>query len=117
MPALTPVAPDSVIAYRKHGVYPTKLRYVMNNLFYFPDKYASCLHRYYILQWQTEEFLARLIEGTIKHDGIRYQVIYHNTDPTRMRRKQAYTTVKLSFREADAIFNIIPTVLVLECKD
>lgn len=66
---------------------------------------------------RTKEFLTSMKDGTIKNNGITFQVIYHKTDPTRLKRKAEYTVVRLSYRIADNLFSLIPTVLVMELKE
>ena len=107
---------NSVEAYKKYGVTPSNLRFSIHNIFYFPKQFKSCLEKYYIKEISTIGFLAYMYEGTLSlpNDNIVYEVIYHKTDPTRLLRRQDHTTVKLSFRIADSIFNIPPTVLVME---
>lgn len=101
---------NSIDAYKKYGVRPSVLRFSIYNIFYFPEDYKDCLDKYYIVEQFTNLFLSTMKDGMYE----KYQVIYHKTDPTRLLRRQDYTTVKLSFRVADPIFNIPPTVLVME---
>ena len=57
-----------------------------------------------------------MVEGIVRHKGISYQVIYHKTDPTRIKRAgltyEGRSHVKLSFRVAQPEFDIPNTVLV-----
>lgn len=108
---------DSVTAYKRYGIAPSYLRFMVNNLFYLPEQYQDCLTRYSITEQNTDDFLAAIRDGMYNIGGIDYQVIYHNTDPTKLLRRQRYTSVKLSFRVAIPLFNILPTVLVKEIKE
>jgi len=105
--------------YKRYGITPSKLRYMIDNHFYFPEQYKDCLSHYRMSQTSTARFLTSILEGTIipLREGITYQIIYHQTDPTRLKRRAAYTSVKLSFRVAQPEFDIIPTVLVKEVRD
>ena len=105
---------DSVTAYNKYGVSPSSLRFSIHNIFYFPQQFLPCLRRYFIQEVPTVDFLTYMQDGMLSWNNINYQVIYHKTDPTRLLRRKEHTTVKLSFRLADPIFNIPPTVLVME---
>jgi len=107
---------DSIDAYNKYGVQPSNLRFMINNLFYMPEDYKDCLHGYYIKSHTTEEFLAEIDDGQVYDEGIPYQIVYHKTDPTKLLRRKEYTSVKMSFRLPDPIFNILPTVLVMEIR-
>jgi len=106
-------------AYKKYGIAPSELRYMIDNHFYFPVQHKDCLSLYKLDEVLTVNFLSSLVEGTIMpyKEKVTYQVIYHQTDPTRLRRRAAYTSVKLSFRIAQPEFGIIPTVLVKEVRD
>lgn len=104
----------------KYKISPSKMRYMVDNLFYFSEAYRDCLDLYKLEIIPTDSFIQQLIEGTIFHADnpeILYQVIYHNTDPTKLARRQYYTDVKLSFRIAKPEFGIIPTVLVKEVRE
>ena len=107
---------NSIKAYNSYGVAPSNLRFMMNNLFYMPEQYKDCLEGYFIQEWLTEEFLSDIKEGSLPYMGRTYQIIYHKTDPTKLLRRQEHTSVKLSFRVADPVFNILPTVLVMEVQ-
>jgi hypothetical protein len=105
----------------KYGISPSLLRYMVDNLFYFPEENKDCLELYKLETMKTDLFLFFMAEGRLIHpkDGTetKYQVIYHNTDPTKLKRRQDYTIVKLSFRIAKPEFGIIPTVLVKEVRE
>jgi len=101
---------DSITAYKTYGVTPSTLRFSMYNIFYFPEDYKDCLYHYQATKIATKDFLDTMMSGMYGN----YQVIYHKTDPTKLLRRQEHTTVKLSFRVADPVFNIPPTVLVME---
>ena len=110
---------QSIEAYNTYGIQPSKLQFMIHNLFYFPVEYNDCLINYHLDIETTQSFLASIKEGRYewwyshdKEDKVSYQVIYHNTDPTRLLRRQEHTSVKLSFRVAQPEFNIAPTVLV-----
>jgi len=106
---------DSIEAYKQFGVTTSNLRFMMNNLFYMPENYKDCLTVYTLAEQPTLDFLARIEDGMYKVSrSISYQIIYHKTDPTKLLRRAEHTSVKLSFRVADPIFNILPTVLVKE---
>lgn len=117
----TPVreAPTSIIAYRKYGVSPSTLRYAMYNIFYFPEKYADCMYLIKQDTCDTSPFLRSIKEGMIQKVDRSYQIIYHQTDPYKLRRraKHGNSHVKLSFRVAQPEFNIPPTVLVTEITE
>lgn len=119
MSTLDSQVPASITAYRKYGVSPSTLRYAMYNIFYFPEKYADCM--YLIKQdiCDTSIFLRSIKEGMIApyNEEKSYQIIYHQTDPYKLKRRAAHTQVKLSFRVAQSEFNIPPTVLVKEIKE
>ena len=107
----------SIEAYNKYGIQPSKLRFMIQNLFYLPAEYKDCLSLYTTVEQNTVDFLANMNDGIFKMASSKYyQVIYHNTDPTRLLRRQEHTTVKLSFRVAQPEFNIPPTVLVKEIR-
>lgn len=105
---------NSVQAYQTYGIAPTYLRFMIDNLFYFPSTHKDCLQTYFLQESSTKDFLDNIQDGTIYHEGCKYQVIYHKTDPTKLLRRQEHTSVKMSFREAHYEFNILPTVLVKE---
>ena len=114
------VSPSSIEAYNKYGVAPSNLRYAISNHFIFPDSLKDCLTNYFILEWTSNKFLGELHNGTIpaianKGDTVptEFQVIYHKTDPIQLR---VCSYVKLSFRIADPVFNLVPTVLVKEIR-
>lgn len=105
----------SVTAHNKFGIPRSSLTYMMQNQFYFDKKYSDCLSSYYIIQWECTHMLSEVREGMLLRDGIAYQVIYHKTDPTRLRRastKHAASHVRISFRVAAPEFNIPPVALV-----
>lgn len=106
--------PDSISAYNTYGVTPSKLRFMINNIFYFPENYKDCLWVYKLIELETHEFLAHMKDGMYKLGDRDCQIIYHKTDPTRLLRRQDHTTVKLSIRVAQPEFNILPTILVME---
>lgn len=109
---------DSVTAYKKYGIQPSKLRFMIQNIFYFPEEYKDCLCKYTYDEYNTKSFLSQMKEGMfiVPEDKATrsYQVIYHKTDPTKLLRRKEHTRVKLSFRVAQPEFNILPTVLVKE---
>ena len=106
----------SVNCYKKYGVERSLLTYIVHNNFYVTDLYRDCLDTYYILRWQASHMLSSITNGTLVHKGVTYQVIYHRTDPTRIKRAALLTHciryVKLSFRVAQPEFNIPATVLI-----
>ncbi len=106
----------SIEAYKQYGIQPSKLRFMVNNLFYMPEEYKDCLEVYVLSEEYTTDFLSNIKDGMYLTISESYQIIYHKTDPTKLLRRAEYTSVKLSFRVADPIFNIIPTVLVMEIK-
>lgn len=109
----TPIL-SSIVAYDTYGVSPNHLRFMINNLYYFPASYTDCLHNYYLKEVDTHEFLTHIKDGMYNDSDRDYQVIYHKTDPTKLLRRQDHTTVKMSFRVAQPEFNLLPTVLVKE---
>ena len=113
----------SITAHNKYGISRSALTYIIQNQFYFDKDYTDCLDIYYILQWEPSYFLNSLDNGMIgvlnKKDNERtfcmYQVIYHQTDPTKIRKAISHngnSHVKLSFRVAHTEFNIQPIVLI-----
>lgn len=106
--------PSSIAAYNKYGIAPSQVRYIVNNLFYFPPRYNDLLIKLFINIINSNDFFNALHNGIIVNKEIAYQVIFYKTDPIKIRRRQKYTKVALSFRKVDSIFNIMPTVLVKE---
>jgi len=102
---------DSIAAYKKYGVHTSNARYMVHNLFYFPYNYQDILEVYSTLFLPTNKFISSIKEGMIEYKGTHYQVIFYKTDPTKMRRRQEHTGVKLSFRIAKKEYGILPTVL------
>lgn len=108
-----PTTLNSVEAYKKYGIAPSYVRYTINNYFYYPYNMRDTLDKYYIMRWNVGYFLSKIKEGMIEHQDVEYQIIYHKTDPTKLHRVSGtHAQVKLSFRVADPLFNIPPTVLV-----
>ena len=107
---------NSIEAYNTYGVSPNHLRFMIQNIFYFPESYDDCLSKYYLTVIETHEFVAHMKEGMYDDSYDSYQVIYHKTDPTKLLRRQDHTEVKLSFRVAQPEFNLLPTVLVREIQ-
>lgn len=107
---------DSIAAYNTYGVSPSHLRFMVQNIFYFPTMYKDTLTSYHLDVIDTPHFLSCIEEGMLDFQGTYHQIIYHNTDPTRLLRRAAHTRVKLSYREVDTVFGIPPTVLVKEMK-
>ncbi len=105
---------DSVAAYNKFGVNTSTVRYMVNNLLYYPHEYKDTLDAYFILLDSTSNFLRKIKDGTIDYKGTTYQIVYHITDPTKIKRRSGYTSVKQSFRIPNKLFNIPPTVLIKE---
>ena len=105
---------NSVEAYNQYGVSPNHLRFMIQNIFYFPTSYDDCLSSYFLHVIETREFVAHINEGMYDTGDVSYQVIYHKTDPTKLLRRQDHTEVMLSFRLAKPEFGLIPTVLVKE---
>ena len=105
---------NSIEAYNTYGVSPNHLRFMIQNIFYFPPTYDDCLWKYHLKVIETHEFVAHMKEGMYAEGGREYQVIYHKTDPTKLLRRQDHTEVMLSFRVAQPEFNLLPTVLVKE---
>ena len=110
----SPLTLDSIEAYKRYNISPSNLRFMIQNIFYFPQGYKDALTSYHLSIVDTFIFINSIEEGLLCEDGILHQIIYHNTDPTKLLRRMQYTKVKMSFRQADPIFNIPPTVLVKE---
>lgn len=105
----------SVTAHNKFGIPRSSLIYMMQNQFYYDKKYSDCLSSYHILQWECKYLLSEVREGMLYKEGIAYQVIYHKTDPTRIKRagnKHATSYVRISFRVAALEFDVPPVALV-----
>ena len=105
---------NSIEAYNIYGVSPNHLRFMIQNIFYFPPTYDDCLTRYSLKVIETHEFVSHMKDGMYDIGDVSYQVIYHKTDPTKLLRRQDHTEVMLSFRVAQEEFGLIPTVLVKE---
>jgi len=107
---------SSIEAYKKYNIAPSYLRFMVNNLFYFPDSHRDLLTTYTLTAQYTDDFLDCMNEGVYMLGGVPYQVIYYKTDPSKLLRRAEYTSVKLSFRVTQPEFNILPTVLVKEIR-
>lgn len=108
---------DAILAYKKYNLSISQVRYMVNNLFYYPTEYKDTLTLYYTECIRTRAFLNSIREGTVKDSARNYQIIYHKTDPTKLKRRKEHTVVRLSYRVPDPIFGLIPTVLVMEIKE
>lgn len=101
---------STVIAYRKYGVHKSLLLHNMINYFHFPEIYQDCLSSYYILHWENYYFTKQVEDGTIRHQGKEYIVVYRNCFPSDFKKPGS---VKLSFRAAQKEFNLKNYVLVM----
>jgi len=106
----------SVQALKSYSIPTSKVRYAIYNIFYLSPKVVSTLDTFYAKEWEASYFMAIMANGTITHQGITYQVIYHKTDPVKLARRAEYVKVLLSFRVPNNLFSIPPTVLVKEIK-
>lgn len=109
--------PASIEAYNQYGIQPSKLRFMVHNLFYFPEDYKDTLTAYFLRVEDTDIVVDAIEEGMLDWDGTYYQIIYSNTDPTKLLRRKKHTQVKLSFRQVDPVFEIAPTVLIKEIRE
>ncbi len=94
----------------KYGVSKSTALFMLNRHWYIAPDWRDILANYYILRWQAPYFLSSMMEGTIKRDGITYQVIYHNCDSVMVARTQY--TLLLSFRALQSEYGAQPVVLV-----
>ncbi len=94
----------------KYGVSKSTALFMLNRHWYIAPDWRDILANYYILRWQADYFLSSMVEGTIKRDGITYQVIYHNCDSVMVARTQY--TLLLSFRALQSEYGAQPVVLV-----
>ena len=103
------MALDSIIAYKKYGMYRSNLEYLLRNTFSIPLGSLASLDTYYIRQWEgsyVAESVARNI-GRIIHEDIEYIAIL---------RKSLYELKQgmciLSFRRAQKEFNLPAYVII-----
>jgi hypothetical protein len=83
--------------------------------------YRFYLNSYYILKWDTD-YLISNIEGrcgnyTLKHNGVIYKVIWHNTQETQETQEAFLSGIKtssvlLSFRVPSPSCKFKPVVLI-----
>jgi len=78
---------------------PSKLtiRDDLTECFHVSSLLVPSLDKYYVLHWESKHLFSVMINGTIEHDGIIYQVCYHpKHGPAELKK---YTQVKISFRK------------------
>ena len=103
------------------GQAPTKsdLRYHLKNSFSIPEDRKQCFHTYFILKWDIDYALKSIYNGLITKDGTEYQVVYHKTSPSDLRKFAANDgivpnsrKVLLSFRAAKQHYKLLPVVMI-----
>lgn len=74
-------------------IWPDELK----DMFHVSPTLAPALDKYYILHWETKYLFSHMINGTVEHDGIIYQVSYHPSfGPATLKQ---FPQVKISFRK------------------
>ncbi len=97
----------------KYGIEKSFLRSLLNNQFYIPEIFHSCLAHYRLSIVSSTEFRTRIKEGTLTQHvagkSVEFAVIYQNCSPTSIKSAR---TVRLSFRAAMPEIGLEPVVIV-----
>lgn len=81
----------------------------MRNYIHIEDKYLEGLTTYRMEHMSGRIFKRELHEGTISHNGILHNIIYHGCTPYNVKRA---VEIRCSFRAASSEYQIEPIVLV-----
>jgi len=94
---------------QKFGIPKSEFLHALINRFSLTDRQKDACEAYYILHWQGRHFKDRLFYGTIKREGVTYNVIYKDCKPTDIGLE---TPIILSFRKPAKEYELQAFVLV-----
>jgi len=93
-----------------YGVPKSTAIYMSQNYWSIGEEYRDLFSDYYILRWAASYFQEKLHEGTIKREGITYQVVYHRCNSATIGRGNQQ--LLLSFRKLQIEYKAQAVVLV-----
>lgn len=97
--------PASIVAYRKYGVSPKIISWLMQNSQEITH-YRDCLSRYFRLYWEGKYLLGKAAEGTIQKDDITYVAIYSRNCTRGYVLAHPNIQYSVSFRKANDEFDL-----------
>lgn len=100
---------SALTGYKKYGVSKNLLHHNIVNYFHLTEEYQECLLEYYILHWERKYLSNQIVDGTIKHKGRKFIVVYNACGHADLKLPG---NVRLSFRVPQLEFNIKNYVLV-----
>ena len=91
----------SIAAYKKYGVKPSDLSYMLHKIPAISSDYHDCLDTYYLLYWSVAYFSLHCKKGVITRDSVDYRIILRKTDYATITKQVIVHPTKqlmLSFR-------------------
>ena len=97
---------------QKFAITPSLLHHQLTEVERIHQSFAPCLTRYYLKYWSASYLLSKLKAGTIIDSDLQYVVIYGEGCSRGKLLASPDSQVKVSFRAAQAIFDLSPYALV-----
>lgn len=92
---------SAISAYKRYGVAPSIVNYLLQNNKYVPTSFRDTLSQYFLLYRSAAYITAGIKEGRIMQDGTYYHVVFIGPLTLhRLRNLHATTQVAVSYRQA-----------------
>lgn len=95
----------AVIAYRKYGVKPTIISWLMKNSDTITH-YRDCLDKYFKLYWEGKYLLSKIQSGIIRKDNVDYLAVFSRYCSRGYIVANPNVQYAVSFRQAQAEYNL-----------